>query len=52
VVFRTGGATSPLERMLPADILAAWRTDPEHNRRLHASDRSAIYGGMHLYERV
>lgn len=52
VVFRTGGATSPLERMLPADILAAWRTDPVHNRRLHASDRSAIYGGMHLYERA
>ena len=52
VVFRTGGTTSPLERMLPAKLLAAWRTDTEQNRHLHATDRSAIYGGMHLYERV
>lgn len=51
VVFRTGGAASPLEGRLPAEILAAWRTDPARNRALHASDRSAIYGGMHLYEK-
>lgn len=49
VVFRTGGSESPLEGKLPADILAAWHTDPVHNRALHATDRSAIYGGMHLY---
>lgn len=51
VVFRTGGAASPLEASLPAEILAAWRTDPARNRALHARDRSAIYGGMHLYEK-
>ena len=49
VVFRTGGSGSPLEKILPSHLMSAWRTDPEHNRRLHASDRSAIYGGMHLY---
>lgn len=49
VVFRTGGVASPLERLLPADVLSRWTTDIDHNRRLHATDRSAIYGGMHLY---
>lgn len=52
VVFRTGGSASPLEQMLPAHLLAAWHTDPEQNRRLYASDRSAIYGGMHLYQKT
>lgn len=50
VVFRTGGVASPLPRLLPADLLARWTTDEAHNRRLHATDRSAIYGGMHLYQ--
>jgi S-adenosylmethionine-diacylglycerol 3-amino-3-carboxypropyl transferase len=49
VVFRTGGSESPLEQVLPAHLISAWRTDPEHNRKLYATDRSAIYGGMHLY---
>jgi S-adenosylmethionine-diacylglycerol 3-amino-3-carboxypropyl transferase len=49
VVFRTGGSESPLEKMLPPQLLSAWHTDTAHNRRLYASDRSAIYGGMHLY---
>ena len=52
VVFRTGGTTSPLEKMLPAHLLLDWHTDPEHNRRLYATDRSAIYGGMHLYQKT
>lgn len=49
VVFRTGGSESPLEGMLPADVLAPWSTDRAYNRDLYARDRSAIYGGMHLY---
>lgn len=52
VVFRTGGSDSPLENKLPADLLAAWHTDPAHNRALYATDRSAIYGGMHLYTKT
>ena len=51
VVFRTGGRASPLERRLPAELLAHWRTDVERNRALHAEDRSAIYGGVHVYEK-
>jgi S-adenosylmethionine-diacylglycerol 3-amino-3-carboxypropyl transferase len=51
VVFRSGGSESPLERLLPPDLLARWQTDPEANRALYTSDRSAIYGGMHLYTR-
>ena len=49
VVFRTGGNDSPLEQVLPPHLISAWHTDPEHNRKLYATDRSAIYGGMHLY---
>ena len=52
VLFRSGGSASPLEARLPAGVLAPWRTDPARNRRLYARDRSAIYGGVHLYERV
>ena len=52
VVFRTGGETSPLEKKLPASILALWHTDTEKNRALYATDRSAIYGGMHLYTKI
>jgi len=52
VVFRTGGETSPLEQKLPASILSLWHTDTEKNRALYATDRSAIYGGMHLYTKI
>ncbi|MBC3869368.1 DUF3419 family protein [Undibacterium oligocarboniphilum] len=52
VVFRTGGSESPLEHKLPAGLLTAWQTDPAHNKALYATDRSAIYGGMHLYQKI
>lgn len=52
VLFRTGGASSPLEKLLPAELLEHWKTDGARNRALHALDRSAIYGGMHLYRKV
>lgn len=51
VVFRTGGSQSPLERKLPAEILGQWLTDPVTNQAWHQQDRSAIYGGTHLYVR-
>ena len=52
VLFRTGGSVSPLEHKLSPPLLSAWHTDPAHNLRLHATDRAAIYGGMHLYTKV
>lgn len=51
VVFRTGGSTSPLEEKLPPHLLQAWHTDAGRNRALYLTDRSAIYGGMHLYHK-
>lgn len=51
VVFRTAGETSPLEAKLPEALLAAWQTDVEANRAWTRQDRSAIYGGVHLYTR-
>jgi S-adenosylmethionine-diacylglycerol 3-amino-3-carboxypropyl transferase len=49
VIFRTAAAASPLEGTLPAALTKPWRYDAEASRRLHAADRSAIYGGFHLY---
>jgi S-adenosylmethionine-diacylglycerol 3-amino-3-carboxypropyl transferase len=49
VIFRTAASPSPLESALPAELLKSWRYDAEASRRLHGEDRSAIYGGFHLY---
>ncbi|WP_027135967.1 DUF3419 family protein [Geminicoccus roseus] len=51
VIFRTAGPTSIIEGRVPRSILEAWRYDQERSRDLFARDRSAIYGGFHLYER-
>lgn len=51
VVFRTAGETSPLEEKLPAEVISQWATDNVYNRALTKQDRSAIYGGVHLYVR-
>jgi S-adenosylmethionine-diacylglycerol 3-amino-3-carboxypropyl transferase len=52
VIFRTAGAFSPLEDALGPERLAAWRYDEARGRELLARDRSAIYGGFHLYRRA
>ena len=51
VLFRTGGAKSPLEAKLPGEVLAHWQTDTQKNQQYYQTDRSAIYGGMHLYSK-
>ena len=51
VIFRTAGTRSPLETLLPDGELAGWRRHAEEAARLFAGDRSAIYGGFHLYSR-
>ena len=43
------GPLKPLPQMLPAEILAPWRYEEERSHELYARDRSAIYGGFHLY---
>jgi len=49
VIFRTAAADSPLEAALPAALLASWRAEAALGRELLAQDRSAIYGGFHIY---
>lgn len=49
VVFRTGGEPDILPGRVADDILNQWRYDAEASERGTANDRSAIYGGFHLY---
>lgn len=49
VIFRTAGEETILPRMLPPKLLAPWHYEAERSQELHAQDRSAIYGGFHLY---
>mgnify|MGYP000155536894 CR=1 FL=1 len=51
VIFRTAAAASPLEEKLQADQLADWEYLAEDSARLLAQDRSAIYGGFHIYRK-
>ena len=51
VVFRTAAEASPLPDLLPPGLLTPWRYAAARSAELHARDRSAIYGGFHLYER-
>ncbi|HVV64453.1 MAG TPA: DUF3419 family protein [Rhizomicrobium sp.] len=51
VIFRTAAPDSPLQRKLPADLLAPWTYLEAESRALHARDRSSIYGGFHVYVR-
>jgi S-adenosylmethionine-diacylglycerol 3-amino-3-carboxypropyl transferase len=51
VIFRTAAEPSPLETALPPELLAPWRAERAQAQALHAQDRSAIYGGFHLYAR-
>lgn len=49
VIFRTGGAADILPGRVSPEILSRWRYDADASARGFANDRSAIYGGFHLY---
>jgi S-adenosylmethionine-diacylglycerol 3-amino-3-carboxypropyl transferase len=49
VIFRTAGEESILPGRLPEGVLSAWRYEKERSKSFSARDRSAIYGGFHLY---
>lgn len=49
IIFRTAGEESPLEEALPEHIRKRFDTNPDHGRDLLNRDRSAVYGGFHLY---
>ncbi|OUW02730.1 MAG: hypothetical protein CBD16_03955 [Betaproteobacteria bacterium TMED156] len=49
VIFRTAGEKSILINRLKNEILTHWDYNEEKSRKLYQKDRSAIYGGFHLY---
>jgi S-adenosylmethionine-diacylglycerol 3-amino-3-carboxypropyl transferase len=49
VIFRTAAEPSLLPGRVDDAILARWRYEAERSRDLTRRDRSAIYGGFHLY---
>ena len=49
VIFRTAAEESVLPGRVPEDCLGRWAYDRDLCRSLTARDRSAIYGGFHLY---
>jgi S-adenosylmethionine-diacylglycerol 3-amino-3-carboxypropyl transferase len=52
VIFRTAGSRSPLSHMVPEDLMQGWRYHEAESKRYLEQDRSAIYGGFHLYSRT
>jgi S-adenosylmethionine-diacylglycerol 3-amino-3-carboxypropyl transferase len=49
VIFRTAAEPSLLPGRLKDDVLSRWRYEAEQSLDFGARDRSAIYGGFHLY---
>jgi S-adenosylmethionine-diacylglycerol 3-amino-3-carboxypropyl transferase len=49
VIFRTAGRNTILPGRVPDWILNRWRYEHDRSDDLLAQDRSAIYGGFHLY---
>ncbi len=49
IVFRTAAATSPVEAALPPSLKAKFDYKEALSKVLLEEDRSAIYGGFHLY---
>ena len=49
VIFRTAAAPSLLPGRLGNTLLNRWRYQADTSASLSAADRSAIYGGFHLY---
>lgn len=49
VIFRTAGAATILPGRVSDAILEQWDYKAERSAEIYAKDRSAIYGGFHLY---
>ena len=52
IIFRTAGEASIVEGRLAPEIAAAWAYKAERSLELGQRDRSAIYGGFHIYDRA
>jgi S-adenosylmethionine-diacylglycerol 3-amino-3-carboxypropyl transferase len=51
VIFRTAAERSILDGRLSDSLLGLWTYDREPSEALNLKDRSAIYGGFHIYRR-
>ena len=49
IIFRTAGATSPIEKHLPQDLRDRFVYEESMSKELFKQDRASIYGGFHLY---
>lgn len=49
VIFRTAAEEPRLDQMLPAELIGRWHYERDLSRSLLARDRSAIYGGFHVF---
>jgi S-adenosylmethionine-diacylglycerol 3-amino-3-carboxypropyl transferase len=52
VIFRTAGAHTILPGKLADDVLAKWTYHERRSADLNVRDRSAIYGGFHIYSKA
>ncbi|RJP20858.1 MAG: DUF3419 family protein [Candidatus Omnitrophota bacterium] len=49
IIFRTASHESPVEQILPSDLRQCFHYEENRSHELFQKDRSAIYGGFHLY---
>lgn len=49
IIFRTAGASSPIETNLPKDLREKFVYEEDLSKELFKQDRASIYGGFHLY---
>lgn len=49
IIFRTAGASSPVETNLPETLREKFVYEEEFSKQLFKQDRASIYGGFHLY---
>jgi S-adenosylmethionine-diacylglycerol 3-amino-3-carboxypropyl transferase len=49
VIFRTAAADASLAERIGGELSSRWRYEAARSAELHRLDRSAIYGGFHLY---
>lgn len=52
VIFRTAAEKSVIEGRLSSALRAQWTYLEDRSKALNLEDRSAIYGGFHIYEKV
>jgi S-adenosylmethionine-diacylglycerol 3-amino-3-carboxypropyl transferase len=52
IIFRTASPASPIESMLPSTLKSQFEYEQTLSQELFQKDRSAIYGGFHIYAKT